>query len=308
MPLQPAIASRKSAFQNWLQLFRAPNLFTAPGDPLAGFLLANQAYGIDGSLPMAIGASLLFYAGGLLLNDIADVEEDRRDRPNRPLPSGAVQQSLARNVAIALLMAALCLCWVAGGEYATRTLLIGGSLLAAIVSYNLRTKHVPVLGALNMGACRSLSMLLGASVGPYPFIELAIFPAVLTGLYIAAVTNLARHETHSNVPPLARLLPSVAIAILGIGMTRMASMSPQALPAIGLFAAAAAIVFFMAVRMFQKSTPIPPMIGWHIRVLLLLQAGICWIGQPYDNGLWAAAILIIFFPLSYFAARRFYAS
>ena len=25
----------------WLQLFRVPNLFTVPGDPLAGFLIAT---------------------------------------------------------------------------------------------------------------------------------------------------------------------------------------------------------------------------------------------------------------------------
>ena len=31
----------KSATHTWLQLLRAPNLFTVPGDPLAGFLLAS---------------------------------------------------------------------------------------------------------------------------------------------------------------------------------------------------------------------------------------------------------------------------
>ena len=28
--------------RTWLQLFRAPNLFTVPGDPLAGYLFANS--------------------------------------------------------------------------------------------------------------------------------------------------------------------------------------------------------------------------------------------------------------------------
>ena len=87
MSSQSESGTRPSKFRTWLQLFRAPNLFTAPGDPLAGYLLANFGAGIDGTLPLVIIACLLFYGAGLLLNDFADLEEDRRDRPSRPLPS-----------------------------------------------------------------------------------------------------------------------------------------------------------------------------------------------------------------------------
>src|SRR5690242_3666498 len=78
---------RPNPIRTWLQLFRAPNLLTVPGDPLAGYLLASFG-SVDDKLSLAIGASLSFYAGGLLLNDLADLPEDRRERPNRPLPSG----------------------------------------------------------------------------------------------------------------------------------------------------------------------------------------------------------------------------
>src|SRR5687768_2365240 len=77
----------------WLQLLRAPNLFTVPGDPLAGYLLATQLLALPGDLrvALAIGASFCFYSAGLMLNDLLDLREDRRDRPERPLPSGAVK-------------------------------------------------------------------------------------------------------------------------------------------------------------------------------------------------------------------------
>ena len=71
----------KQALKNWLQLLRAPNLFTVPGDPLAGFLLASGGEFVAYAAFLAMGASICFYCGGLLLNDLADLEEDRRDRP-----------------------------------------------------------------------------------------------------------------------------------------------------------------------------------------------------------------------------------
>src|SRR4051812_1422919 len=81
--------------RHWLQLFRAPNLFTVPGDPLAGFLLAygwthDGSAHLDARAGCAVAASLCLYAGGLVMNDLADAAEDRRDRPQRPIPSGSV--------------------------------------------------------------------------------------------------------------------------------------------------------------------------------------------------------------------------
>src|SRR6187402_3064887 len=83
--------------RTWLQLFRAPNLFTVPGDPLAGYVLA--AYGaFEPAVWLAVGASICLYAAGLLDNDLADLREDRAERPQRPLPSGAANP---RTVALA---------------------------------------------------------------------------------------------------------------------------------------------------------------------------------------------------------------
>jgi 4-hydroxybenzoate polyprenyltransferase len=295
----------RSAFRTWLQLFRAPNLFTAPGDPLAGYLLANSGAGLDGTLPLVVCACLLFYGAGLLLNDLSDLEEDRRERPQRPLPSGAAAPSRVLAVLIALFAAGLVLCWFAGGA---KALLMSAGLIVAIAAYNLWTKHWPVIGALNMGACRSLSVLVGACAGPLPFTQLAGASALLVGLYIAAVTHLARHETKAHVPALARLLPLLVMSVIVFGVHRFSSMSPSAEPAIFFFVVAWLWALWLAIRMFRLRTPIPPIIGSHIRILLLLQAGLCWIGEPYEYRRWAAAILAVFIPLSYFAAKKFYAS
>src|SRR5882724_1410928 len=99
-----------SHWRTWLQLLRAPNLFTVPGDPLAGFLLATGGH-LDHRLPMVIVASLCFYSHGLLLNDLADIREDRRERPTRPLPSRAANVYIVLVVAIILAFMAMLLCF-----------------------------------------------------------------------------------------------------------------------------------------------------------------------------------------------------
>src|SRR5271168_4002552 len=102
------MSASRSPLHTWLQLFRAPNLFTVPGDPLAGFLLASAGAGVfHPAIAAIILASLLFYGFGLLLNDLMDLCEDCAERPSRPLPSGAVNPKVVWVVAIFVAVAAL---------------------------------------------------------------------------------------------------------------------------------------------------------------------------------------------------------
>ena len=70
----------------WLRLVRIPNHATAAADVLAGYLIATRAREV-GPLPpalwWALGASLAFYAAGMVLNDVFDVELDRRERDRK---------------------------------------------------------------------------------------------------------------------------------------------------------------------------------------------------------------------------------
>src|SRR5205807_1967965 len=131
----------KSTIKVWLQLFRAPNLFTVPGDPLAGFLLASAGRApAFGALCFAILASLCFYCYGLLLNDLADLEEDRRDRPSRPLPSGAVKKRVVAQTAWMLALAGIAFSYFAG----TQAFWTGCALLVAVALYELVGKKIPI--------------------------------------------------------------------------------------------------------------------------------------------------------------------
>ncbi|WP_446038982.1 UbiA family prenyltransferase, partial [Streptomyces sp. SID1121] len=77
----------------WAELLRVSALFTVPGDALAGAAALGVRPGRRTAL--AVGASLCLYEGGMALNDWADREEDARDRPHRPIPSGRISPRAA---------------------------------------------------------------------------------------------------------------------------------------------------------------------------------------------------------------------
>src|SRR5688572_28024032 len=205
-----------SKVRAWLQLFRVPNLLTVPGDPLAGFLLATGGRLDERAVP-AVLACLCLYVAGLVMNDLADQKEDAAERPNRPLPSGAVPRPAAMIVTGNLIIFGIGFAAVAGPPVA----LMAIGVLLGVILYDFFTKKIPVIGALNMGVCRGFSVLVGGAAGlapdarmiaygqvvqplsealSLPFYALAaggqqrfvysLGAALLITLYIAAVTNL----------------------------------------------------------------------------------------------------------------------
>lgn len=299
----------QTRLRSWLQLLRAPNLFTVAGDPLAGFLLANFGVPTLGVLP-ALGASLCFYGAGLLHNDLVDLREDCEERPDRPLPSGAAPPRSVWLATIGLCLVGLALCTFC----APLTTLLGAGLLAAVATYNLGLKKIPLVGALNMGTCRSLSLLLGASAAPARAIPAdAWVCAVLLGLYIAAVTHLARFETRRSTPPLARRLPGVVLTAM---IAAIAALPPMGngdsavlggVLSIGLLVLAAILGFKMAVQLSaNEPPPLPPFIGRCIRLLLIVQAAFCSHSGPL--GILFSVTLLALWPISARVSKRFYAS
>ena len=173
----------------YLRLVRAPAVFSALGDPLAGLLIGAGALESGRGARLATGSALMYLAG-MALNDLADREEDARERPERPIPSGAISPRTAAIVGGTLLVAGIGAARGAGARWT------GPALAALIVAYDFKLKHSATLGPIAMGACRSLSLLMGVeAAGGLSGATRGPEAAVLLGTYVAGLTLLARSET-----------------------------------------------------------------------------------------------------------------
>src|SRR3954468_4225694 len=71
-----------------LVLGRASNVPTVWSNCLAGWLISGG--GSVGALLLLCAGATALYIGGMYLNDAFDVEFDRLNRNERPIPSGAI--------------------------------------------------------------------------------------------------------------------------------------------------------------------------------------------------------------------------
>lgn len=175
---------------DYLELVRAPAVLTVLGDTLAGGSAAGHT--LSGRRIVLPLASACLYAGGMALNDYADRGTDSRDRVERPIPSGRISAGNALTAAAALTVAGLGLSAAGGGR---RAFAVGLPLAAAIWTYDLLAKHQAVSGALTMGTCRALDVLMGAGSG---HLRPALGAAGIMGVHTAAVTLLSRGEVEGT--------------------------------------------------------------------------------------------------------------
>ena len=150
-----------SLLTSWLTLLRIPNLFTVPGDPLAGIMLSMAESG--GNFPvfavlMAILTSLCLYSAGLILNDVADYSIDSVERPQRPLPSGKIGIKAA--IFAAVLLAVLGVC--CGALVSLKGTAVSSVLFLLILLYNFVTEKIPLAGYVNMSLCRAVGVIMDA--------------------------------------------------------------------------------------------------------------------------------------------------
>jgi 4-hydroxybenzoate polyprenyltransferase len=199
------LARAVSCLRPYAQLVRLPNIFTAAADICLGWLGA-LATGTPGARWPAfvalLAGSACLYSAGMVWNDFFDLEQDRRERPFRPLPSGRIARRSAALLGAALLTVGVLLAGLAGwrpGGYAPAALVLAGLLVAAILLYDAWLKRTWV-GPLAMGSCRFLNVLLGLSVADevgFPWAA-RIYVALVVAVYIVGVTWFARTEARQS--------------------------------------------------------------------------------------------------------------
>jgi 4-hydroxybenzoate polyprenyltransferase len=309
----PALISLRNTVAAWLQLVRVPNLFTVPGDPIAGVLLAaDPAMGsvAPSRIAAVAGAAVLLYAAGMAGNDIVDREEDRRSRPDRPLPSRRVSLRAARVLVGFLAAAGVALAALAG----LRSGIVALLLVGAIVLYNTGGKRFGLAGPLCMALCRALSVLMGAALASEAIGTsrgLPVMAAAAVFVYIAVVTWVARQETNREDPGAKRWMPALLFAAGTIMLFALVRGWDQradvAMQAIGGVAAVSGLGVCLAGGFVARGGDVPQAVGIWVSGLLPMQAAwAAWSGAA--EGVWIGLGLLLLWPVAMRLGRTFYAS
>jgi 4-hydroxybenzoate polyprenyltransferase len=208
---------------------RPPNLATASADVLAGFAAAGLA--APQKLPWLLLATTALYAGGVVLNDVFDARLDALERPERPIPSGRVTRRAAGVFGGVLLAAGVATAVIASPYSGAVAALIA----ACALLYDAWGKHRPVTGAVNMGSCRGLNLLLGLSAAPGLFAHrwaLALIPLA----YVAAITAVSQGEVHGGKRRSGLAALALVAAVTAVLLAMAPLQSWMVLPFLAVFA------------------------------------------------------------------------
>jgi len=289
----------------WLRLIRVAALPTALADVWLGAAVVDE-FATWHVVWLSL-ISLALYAAGMILNDAHDVERDRVDNPDRPLPSGEIGRVAAACVGVGLLALA-----VAGAvRLSAGTGAVAGLLALLILAYNFLLKDT-AFGPVNMGLCRAANVLLGMSCLPPGLSHrlAAALPAVAPiFIYITGVTWLARREAGERRRGLL-IVPS--LALLGAGaLTLVVSLIDTALayPALpigldsllsspGLFYSALVTLWALAwLWLLWRARRLRGAVAGALIGIIPLQALVAVVHMPLLAKLAALCIMLLLVPL-----------
>ncbi|MBA4853401.1 UbiA-like protein EboC [Emticicia sp. BO119] len=181
----------------YLQLTRPANIITAISDILAGTAIAGFSFSFYQieiwKVIFLCFATIGLYGGGIVFNDIFDLELDRIERPERAIPSGKVSKSNAIFFGILLLLSGVLFAWSNSLTSAAIAFLIA---ICALV-YDKYGKHHTFFGPINMGLCRGGNLILGMSIIESSIGQWGLL-SILPVCYIAAITMISRGEVHGG--------------------------------------------------------------------------------------------------------------
>ena len=293
-----------------LMLMRPANIVTAIADILLGFAASGSVQlllaGHSGSvahpqlriLGWLVAATIGLYGGGVVFNDVFDTELDRVERPERPIPSGAASRRSAALLGTVLLLGGVAAAFQVSGLSGGIAVAVAGLALA----YDAFGKHFPVLGPLNMGACRGGNLLLGLSAVPAA-VPSCWYLALLPVVYIAAITAISRGEVHGGDKKI--LLGSLGLYSLVIGSILLLMCLPQinaryAGPFLALFSY---LIFPPLLKAISSLKPLDIRLAVKagIMALILLDATVA----AGFAGWWYGLMILALFPISRLLAKVF---
>lgn len=287
--------------KSYLQLCRPANIITAIADILAGVAIASFSTAITGINPIGIVllciSTIGLYGGGIVFNDIFDLELDKIERPERAIPSGRISLKNAYIFGTMLLLIGIIAAFLNNNLSGIIALLVAISALV----YDKYGKHHSFLGPINMGLCRGGNLILGMSIVTSTVSEwwwLGILPVC----YIAAITMISRGEVHGgnkNTLYFAGFL----YVIVSISQLTIAYKLDNLLITLTFVALHIYLIFKPSINAI--SNPIGPNIGKAVKagVLALIVMDAAWVSVSGNFVL--ALFVLILLPISIKLAKVF---
>lgn len=279
----------------YLEIARAPNLWTAVADILAGAAVVGAS---PSAIVLLSLSTIGLYGGGVTLNDLFDAGRDAIERPERPIPSGRISLRSAARFGSILLMFGIAAAFLAGSASG----LLAIAIALSAVCYDAWIKDHPIFGPLNMGLCRGLNLLLGLSAVPPLLFDrwtLGLIPLI----YIAAVALTSKGEVHGGKEGTILLsIGSIGAVLLALFTLALRSPIPpwEIFPFLALFAFRVVPPFWRAYCRPQAIT-IRTAVKQGVLSIILLDATIAALYAGFLPG-WAISALALFASQT---ARRF---
>ena len=279
---------------------RPANIVTSVADVLAGIAISGYVFGSENDvLPVILLclSTIGLYGGGIVFNDVFDVDLDKIERPERAIPSGAVTFSEAIGLGLFLLISGI----LSAFFHSTTSGIIAVLIAICALLYNKYSKHHSILGPLNMGTCRGLNLLLGISIFAYSLNNLYII-GIVPLIYIFSITMISQGEVHGSNK--IKLFTGAYLYALVIGLMLIFAWREQQI----LFALLFILPF--AWRIFKPlfkaiQEPIGKNIGLAVKAgvlsLILMDAAWAAVFGSFELALFIAILL----PLSIWLSKRF---
>jgi 4-hydroxybenzoate polyprenyltransferase len=203
---------------SFFRLIRAPNVITSISNVCAGAFIGTSLQETTPDfwpLLILMTCSALIYANGIIWNDILDLEIDKKLRPKRPLPSGAIKVSTAIYISLVLGVLTIFLSSLISG---TAVLLCLATMISAFL-YDSWWKHNDWTGSIAMGLCRGLNLSIGFCVfasfsfhSEDPHMPEILFFSVFHFIYIFAITYIGTMQ--EGKAPTNKIFISLGLALL----------------------------------------------------------------------------------------------
>jgi len=207
--------------KSYLDLCRVSNLPTVWTNVLAAVVLSNTPFSWSSFLILSL-THTFFYTGGMCLNDLCDITQDRVHKPFRPLPSQKISiRNATLFIGVLFGLALFSLLFVPH----PRAFYLGLILLVFIITYDWFHKGHPFTVFL-MAACRLMvfvisGMAISGKVGMAVWIG-----GFIQFIYILILSLVARYENSLkegfSFPVIPMMIASISI-LDGIMMVGFAS-------------------------------------------------------------------------------------